>query len=75
MGLGGFVAGSRLLQEKTRRGHSPHNVVLTTAAELGVLGLAALAGLFAAAVHATFWPRATGAGAACCGWWWRSSSA
>ena len=74
VGLGGFVAGSRLLEEKTRRGHSPHNVVLTTAAELGVLGLRP-------------WPRcsrprctppsgrATPLGGACCGWWWRSSSA
>jgi O-antigen ligase len=60
VGLGGFVAGSRLLEEKTRRGHSPHNVVLTTAAELGVLGLAALVALFAAAMHAAFRPRDPG---------------
>jgi O-antigen ligase len=59
-GLGGFVAGSKLLNEEARRGHSPHNVVLTVAAELGVLGLLALAALVAAAVHAVARPRAPG---------------
>jgi O-antigen ligase len=58
VGLGGFVEGSKLLQEETRRGHSPHNVVLTMAAELGILGLAAFAAVVATAVLAALRPRA-----------------
>ena len=61
VGLGGFVAGSRLLEERTRRGHSPHNVVLTTAAELGVLGLAGpRRRSWRPRVHAAFRPRDPG---------------
>jgi len=59
-GLGGFVAGSKLLDEEARRGHSPHNVVLTVAAELGILGLLALGALVAATVQAVLRPRAPG---------------